>query len=99
MKNIPSVDLKKFLSKDMKVKQSFVDEIGSAYEEIGFVSLKNHFLDDDLIAQLYKQVKSFFDLPAEVKRKYEREELAGQRGYVSFGKEHAKGKTKGDLKE
>ena len=33
------------------------------------------------------------------KKKYEREELAGQRGYVSFGKEHAKGRTQGDLKE
>jgi len=99
MNNIPSVDLNKFLSQDKQLKQSFVNEIGSAYEEIGFVSLKNHFLDDDLIDALYTQVKAFFDLPTEVKRKYEREDLAGQRGYVSFGKEHAKGKTKGDLKE
>jgi len=99
MKNIPSVDLNKFLSEDQELKLSFVNEIGSAYEEIGFVSLKNHFLDDDLMEALYTQVKAFFDLPIEVKRKYEREELAGQRGYVSFGKEHAKGRTKGDLKE
>src|SRR5690625_6334893 len=34
-----------------------------------------------------------------VKEKYEKPELGGQRGYVSFGKEHAKGQTKGDLKE
>ena len=99
MNNIPSVDLHKFLSDNEELKQSFVNDIGSAYEEIGFVSLKNHFLDDDLIDALYTQVKAFFDLPLEIKRKYEREELAGQRGYVSFGKEHAKGKTKGDLKE
>jgi isopenicillin N synthase-like dioxygenase len=99
MNNIPSVDLADFISGDPKRKQKFVDEIGKAYEEIGFVALKNHFLDNDLEKKLYKEVKSFFDLPLEVKKKYEIEGLAGQRGYISFGKEHAKGKKEGDLKE
>jgi len=99
MNNIPSVDLADFISGDPKRKQKFVDEIGKAYEEIGFVALKNHFLDTDLEENLYKEVKTFFDLPLEVKKKYEIEGLAGQRGYISFGKEHAKGKKEGDLKE
>tara|TARA_R110000850_G_scaffold268138_1_gene399439 strand:- start:38427 stop:39377 length:951 start_codon:yes stop_codon:yes gene_type:complete len=99
MTNIPSVDLADFLSEDPKRKQKFVDEIGKAYEEIGFVALKNHFLDDKLVDNLYKEVKDFFALPLETKRKYEIEGLGGQRGYVSFGKEHAKGKKEGDLKE
>ena len=99
MNNIPSVDLADFLSDDPKKKQKFVNEIGSAYEEIGFVSLKNHFLDDTLVDNLYKEVKAFFDLPVDTKRKYEIDGLGGQRGYVSFGKEHAKGRKKGDLKE
>jgi isopenicillin N synthase-like dioxygenase len=99
MNNIPSVDLQMFLSKDENEKMQFVNQIGKAYEEIGFVSLKNHFLDEELIEALYKEVKAFFDLPTATKQQYEREDLGGQRGYVSFGKEHAKGKTKGDLKE
>ncbi|PVW15607.1 isopenicillin N synthase family dioxygenase [Marixanthomonas spongiae] len=99
MNNIPSVDLADFVSDDPKRKQKFVDEIGKAYEEIGFVSLKNHFLSDDLVANLYKEVKAFFAMPVETKEKYEIEGLGGQRGYVSFGKEHAKGKKEGDLKE
>lgn len=99
MTNIPSVDLADFLSDDPARKQKFVKEIGTAYEEIGFVSLKNHFLDDSLVEDLYDQVKQFFDLPLDVKTKYERPEIGGQRGYVSFGKEHAKGKKEGDLKE
>lgn len=99
MTNIPSVDLADFLSNDPNRKQKFVTEIGNAYEEIGFVSLKNHFLDDALVAKLYEQVKLFFDLPLDVKATYERAEIGGQRGYVSFGKEHAKGKKEGDLKE
>ena len=99
MNNIPSVNLADFLSEDPKRKEKFVNQIGRAYEEIGFVALKNHFLSDQLVEELYKEVKSFFDLPLETKQKYEIEGLAGQRGYISFGKEHAKGKKEGDLKE
>ncbi|HZJ35296.1 MAG TPA: 2-oxoglutarate and iron-dependent oxygenase domain-containing protein [Gillisia sp.] len=97
--NIPGVDLADFLSENPRRKQKFVNEIGKAFEDIGFVSLKNHFLSEDLSEELYKEVKAFFALPYEVKRKYEIEGLGGQRGYVSFGKEHAKGKKEGDLKE
>lgn len=99
MNNIPSVDLADFLSDDFSKKQKFVSEIGKAYEKIGFVALKNHFLSDKLVNNLYQEIKSFFALPLATKAKYEIEGLGGQRGYTSFGKEHAKGKKEGDLKE
>lgn len=99
MQNIPSVDLRDFLSDDPKRKQKFVNEIGKAYEDIGFVALKGHFLDDSLVDELYSEVKNFFSLPLDVKEKYEIPGIGGQRGYVSFGKEHAKGRKEGDLKE
>ena len=99
MDRIPSVDLKDFLSDDPNRKQKFINEIGKAYEDIGFVALKGHFLDDKLVDSLYTEVKNFFDLPVEKKREYEIEGIGGQRGYISFGKESAKGKKEGDLKE
>ncbi|WP_298342587.1 2-oxoglutarate and iron-dependent oxygenase domain-containing protein [uncultured Algibacter sp.] len=99
MNTIPSVNLKDFLSDNPERKQSFVDAIGKAYEEIGFVALNGHFLDDDLVENLYREVKNFFNLPTETKQKYEIPGIGGQRGYVSFGKESAKGKKEGDLKE
>jgi isopenicillin N synthase-like dioxygenase len=99
MNKIPSVDLADFLSEDPNRKQKFVNEIGTAYENIGFVSLRSHFLDDALVSNLYKEVKAFFALDLAKKKQYEIEGLSGQRGYVSFGKEHAKGKKEGDLKE
>lgn len=97
--NIPSVDLGDFLSGDPKRKQDFVEKLGKAYEDIGFVAVKNHGLSDELSQSLYDQVKKFFELPLEIKLKYEVEGLAGQRGYTSFGREHAKGRNTGDLKE
>lgn len=99
MKKIPSVDLADFLSDDMTRKEKFIREIGEAYEEIGFVALKGHFLSDELSEKLYKEVKAFFDLPESIKESYEITGIGGQRGYTSFGKESAKGKSVGDLKE
>ncbi|WP_396145747.1 isopenicillin N synthase family dioxygenase [Flavobacterium sp.] len=99
MQQIPSVDLRDFLSDDPARKQKFVNEIGRAYEDIGFVALKGHFLNDQLVEDLYSEVRNFFSLPLETKAKYEIPGIGGQRGYISFGKEHAKGRSAGDLKE
>ena len=96
---IPSVDLALFLNGTAEEKQQFVNTLGQAYEEIGFVAVKNPLISDQLISKLYHSVQEFFTLPLDVKLKYERKELAGQRGYTSFGKEHAKDSNAGDLKE
>jgi len=97
--SIPVVDLAAFTSGDAKSKAEFVQALGKAYEEVGFVAVKNHGIPDDLIADLYKYVQKFFSLPGDTKHQYEIPELAGQRGYTSFGKEHAKGFDAPDLKE
>ena len=97
--NIPLVDLSQFISGDNEQKTQFVKELGIAFEEVGFVSVKNHGISDVLINNLYNSVETFFKLPVEAKSKYEIPGLAGQRGYTSFGKEHAKGSNSADLKE
>lgn len=99
MQNIPSVDLADFLSGNPEQKSAFVQALGKAYEEVGFVAVRNHGLTESISNNLYAQVKRFFDLPLETKLKYEQKDNAGQRGYISFGREHAKGMTAGDLKE
>lgn len=96
---IPVVDLAAFLSGDEKRKLAFVEELGKAYEEVGFVAVKNHGIPDELIENLYRYVQEFFSLPLEQKKHYEIPGMAGQRGYTSFGKEHAKGSDAPDLKE
>jgi isopenicillin N synthase-like dioxygenase len=99
MNAIPSVDLRNFVSQDPERKSDFVAQIGDAFENIGFVALSGHFLPESLVTQLYAEVKRFFELPAQVKASYEIPGIGGQRGYTSFGKEHAKGRKEGDLKE
>lgn len=96
---IPSLDLADFTGGDSERKKRFVENLGAAYNTIGFVAIRNHFLKDELSARLYDVIKRFFALPDEIKKKYEDPKLAGQRGYIGKGKEHAKGRNTGDLKE
>lgn len=96
---VPSLDLANFTSGDADKKKKFVADLGAAYNSIGFVAIKNHYLTGELSTKLYEVIKKFFALPDAVKQKYEVPELAGQRGYIGKGKEHAKGRNTGDLKE
>lgn len=96
---IPSLDLADFTSGDPEKKKKFVSDLGIAYQNIGFVALKNHGLSDALTTKLYESVKAFFSMDDADKLKYEVHELAGQRGYISKGREKAKGRNTGDLKE
>src|SRR5215813_9694198 len=96
---IPVVDLAEFTAGKAQQKAAFVAALGKAYEEVGFVAVKNHGIPDATVKGLYTNTRAFFSLPLEVKKKYEIAGLAGQRGYTSFGKEHAKGSTAPDLKE
>lgn len=97
--SIPAIDLKHFTHGTPEQKQQFVQELGKAYEEVGFVAVRNHGLSDELRDRLYASVKAFFSLPTDTKLKYEDKDLAGQRGYTSFGREKAKDSTVADLKE
>ena len=96
---VPSLDLDDFTKGKPHQKAAFVKKLGEAYTNIGFVAIKNHGLSDDLTQKLYKSVQSFFALPDDIKKGYEDPQLFGQRGYVSKGKEKAKGRNTGDLKE
>lgn len=98
-KSIPVVDLSKYTHSVAADKKNFVKDIGRAFHEIGFVGVKNHGIPTTLIEQFYNSAKAFFSLPTDEKKKYEIPGMAGQRGYTSFGKEHAKHSTVGDLKE
>ncbi len=98
-KGIPTVDLSQFTQGDANQREEFVRQLGAAFHEVGFVAVVNHGIPKSLVDGFYASSKAFFALPEAVKRKYEVAGLAGQRGYTSFGKEHAKQSTVADLKE
>ena len=96
---IPCLDLNKYINGSETERKQFSGDLGRAFNDSGFVTITNHGLSQDLIDDLYKNIKAAFSLPVNTKRKYEKVELAGQRGYTSAGKETAKGAKTPDLKE
>ncbi|NUQ25144.1 MAG: isopenicillin N synthase family oxygenase [Saprospiraceae bacterium] len=96
---IPLVDLSTFVQGDPMQRKAFVEALGKAFHEIGFVGVVHHGIPKQLVDDFYAASKAFFALPVDIKRKYEIPGLAGQRGYTSFGKEHAKQSKVADLKE
>lgn len=98
-RTIPVVDLSQFVYGSEAEQAAFVQAIGNAFHEIGFVGVINHGIPKSLIEEFYAESKNFFKLPVDRKRQYEVPGLAGQRGYTSFGKEHAKQSEVADLKE
>jgi isopenicillin N synthase-like dioxygenase len=96
---IPVVDLSKFVSGNEADRAAFIEKLGKAFHEIGFVGVINHGIPKSLIDQFYSEAKGFFGLDVATKRNYEIAGMAGQRGYTSFGKEHAKQSEVADLKE
>ena len=95
--SIPIVDLRDFFSESRK--KSFIEGVGSALENIGFFALKNHMIGEDFLDKMYLSADSFFSLSNSAKKSYERPEIMRQRGYTSFGTEHAKDSSAPDLKE
>lgn len=96
---IPTLDLGSYINGTAHQRKKFSDELGRAFNDSGFVTITNHGLSQELIDKLYENIKAVFTLPADIKAKYEKPELAGQRGYTSPGKETAKGAKTADLKE
>jgi isopenicillin N synthase-like dioxygenase len=94
MQNIPSVDLRD-LSDDPARKQKFVNEIGSAFEDIGFVALKG-ILNDQLVEELYGEIRNFC-LTFRNKHVMKSLELRTKR-LCFFWNRTCKGRKEGDLK-
>ena len=96
---IPVVDLRDYTDGDEESQKQFVEKIGDALRELGFVAIEGHGVDRDLLYETYDLFEEFFDLDEETKQQYEFPEQGRQRGYTSFGIEQAKDNEKPDLKE
>jgi isopenicillin N synthase-like dioxygenase len=78
--------------------QAFAQAFGTSFERFGFAIVADHGIDPALIDRAWAQTKAFFALPLEEKLAC-RAGKGGQRGYIPFGIEIAKGATENDLKE
>jgi isopenicillin N synthase-like dioxygenase len=97
--SIPVVDLRDFVSGDAERRDRFVATLGGGLERFGFVNVVGHGVDKALLDGAYAAAQRTFALPESVKKQYETPGDGRQRGYTSFGVEHAKDWVQPDLKE
>lgn len=97
MQTIPVINMKDLY--DPLTRSRTIQSIGDALVNVGFFAIVNHNVSLELIQKAYSVAEDFFDLTDEQKKQYEDLALRGQRGFTSFGREHAKDSHHPDLKE
>ncbi|MBW4629621.1 MAG: isopenicillin N synthase family oxygenase [Brasilonema octagenarum HA4186-MV1] len=96
---IPIIDFHLFTSSDATDRQTVVQQIYQACHQIGFMYLKNTNISNDLIHQVLKQSKNFFDLPLAEKQQLAWSDEFSNQGYVGLERERLNPNNPGDLKE
>jgi isopenicillin N synthase-like dioxygenase len=97
--NIPTLDLRDYLSGSAVAHAAFVNKLGQGLEKFGFVNIAHHGIDEGMLERARAVALRTFGLEEAVKRQYARPEQRHERGYTPFGREHAKGRAVADLKE
>lgn len=101
MDRVPSIGLAPF--REGTDRQSVIDDVRTACEQIGFLVISGHGIDDGLLAQAFAQSRTFFDQPLSEKRQSAPPVPRRQRGYHELASRNL-GKTMGvdvppDLRE
>ena len=96
---VPTLSLRDYIDGDAFARTTFIEDLFAGLKYYGFIILKDHPVNIELLDKAYQQVQKLFDLPAEVKNSYISTVGGNQRGYTPFGKEHAKNNPVHDLKE
>jgi isopenicillin N synthase-like dioxygenase len=92
---IPELSLADYTGAAPATREAFCTQLIHGLKRYGFIILRDHPVSDALLTRAYDLSAAFFAQPEEVKRRY----IAGPRGYVPFGVEHAKYQPLPDLKE
>ena len=77
----------------------FARDFGEAFQRYGFAIVRDHGIDEGLIARAWAATEALFALPEDRKRGWYVPGGGGARGYTPFKTEIAKGATHVDLKE
>jgi isopenicillin N synthase-like dioxygenase len=95
--SIPVVDFRDFADAAMHAR--FVGALGDGLARFGFVAVVGHGIAPFVLDEAYAAARRLFALPGDAKARCEQPYDGRQRGYTSFGIEHAKDHAMPDLKE
>jgi isopenicillin N synthase-like dioxygenase len=95
MRCVPELSLTDFTHGGAQRTRAFSQQFSEGLREYGFIVLREHNVEADLLEQAYQLAAAVFARPEIEKRRY----MGGLRGYTPFGVEHAKDNPYPDLKE
>lgn len=84
---IPVIDFAPFLNGTAEEKINVAHAIGEACKNIGFLSIRNHGIDQKIINDIWNITTEYFDQPHEEKSKLELDQDTYPFGYSSIGGE------------
>ncbi len=99
LRKVPELSLRSYQMGSAADRTEFANSLYEGLVEYGFVILKEHALEPQVLQQAYQLLGELFALPSETKTQYISPLGGGQRGYTAFGSEHAKDSPVMDLKE
>jgi len=103
MMEIPVIDMAPWYHGGAEGRAAVAADVARACEEIGFLTVINHGVDESVIGRCYQTARSFFELPAAVKERVRQPSPDQVRGYSAVGAEGLSYSldevTPGDLKE
>ena len=94
---VPELSLAEY--NELESKSDFCEQLFDGLKYYGFIILKDHGIPGSLLERAYNLTAEFFAGTPEQKSAFIDKEVFFQRGYVPFGREHAKGNIYPDLKE
>jgi isopenicillin N synthase-like dioxygenase len=95
-KKVPELSFNKYTEGSPQEKLKFIQDLFEGLKYYGFIILKDHPIKTEVLDLAYQKSEDFFNLSIEKKEKYN---VGNNRGYTSFGVEHAKDSKAPDLKE
>jgi isopenicillin N synthase-like dioxygenase len=99
LRKVPELSLNSYIQGSQTDRTKFIDDFFIGLKDYGFIVLKDHPIEDQLLNKAYALLEQLFSLPTELKNKYALKDQGFQRGYTPFGQEHAKDAKVADLKE
>jgi isopenicillin N synthase-like dioxygenase len=84
MNAVPTIDIGPFLRDDAAGKRAVAEEVASTCQRIGFLIISGHRFPAELLARAQRELFAFFDLPVEVKNRWQPSGPSKQRGYHGF---------------
>jgi len=85
--HVPVVNFNKFWNGSVQDRLLVSQEVVRAFRDVGFLYIKNHNIDEKIIARTFQESDEFFNLPQEVKDKLAWKDPRANRGYVKQGRE------------